>query len=167
MVPSDPERVDLFDADSIPLGRSIRRGEALGPGEYRLVVQVWVRNSRGEFLIQKRGLGLTEAPGLWAATAGWVVLGEDSSECAARELEEELGIRASPNELRMVLSRTVGVTLGSAWLLERDTGLEELSLDPDEVTETTWATEEEIRSMVRKGEFFDYGYEYFAKLFGT
>ena len=163
---SNPERVDLFDADSNPLGRSIRRGEPLGPGEYHLVVQVWVRNSLGEFLIQKRGPGLTEAPGLWAATAGWVVAGEDSSGCAARELEEELGIRASPNELRMVLRRVVGATLGSAWLLDRDARLEELFLDPDEVTETTWATEEEIRSMVRKGEFYDYGDDYFAKLFG-
>ena len=66
----------------------------------------------------------------------------------------------------MVLSRVVGATLGSAWLLDRDARLEELFLDPDEVTETTWATEEEIRSMVRKGEFYDYGDDYFAKLFG-
>ena len=99
MAPSQPERIDLYDAGSNPLGRTVRRGEPLAPGEYHLVVQVWVRNSRGEFLIQKRRLGLDEAPGLWAATAGWVAAGEDSLEGAVRELEEELGIRASPNEL--------------------------------------------------------------------
>ncbi len=65
----------------------------------------------------------------------------------------------------MVLKRAVGTTVGSAWLLERDVPLEELSPDPDEVAETTWATEDEIRSMVRDGEFFDYGDEYFQKLF--
>lgn len=34
MEPNPPERIDLYDAQSKPLGRTIRRGEPLAPDEY-------------------------------------------------------------------------------------------------------------------------------------
>ena len=143
----------------------MRRGEPLAPGEHHLVVQVWVRNSRGEFVIHKRSSQLGEAPRLWATTAGWVTAGEDSLEGALRELEEELDIPADPGDLKEVVRRRIGSTLGTAWLLDRDVPLEELPPGSDEVSGIMWATTVEIVDMVRSGEFFDYGAGYFQRLF--
>lgn len=45
---------DLYDSERNPLGRTHVRGEAFAEGEYYVCVEVWIRNSKGEFLIQKR-----------------------------------------------------------------------------------------------------------------
>ena len=41
------ERVDVYDASRRPPGRVRRRGEAMKPGEYGLVVCVWVCDGAG------------------------------------------------------------------------------------------------------------------------
>lgn len=72
---------------------------------------------------------------------------------------------ADPSDLKEVLKRRVGSTLGTAWLLEQDVRLEKLAPDSDELTGIMWATKAEIMDMVRSGEFFDYGAGYFRRLF--
>lgn len=132
--------------------------------KYYMVVQIWVRNARGELLVQKRRSALEEASGLWATTAGWARAAQDSREAAVGEFGAELGIRASPGELRAVLRRTVDAGLGSAWLL--DLTPEEVVPDPDALTGTLWATEDRMGGMVRDAGFFEYGVEYLDRLFG-
>ena len=54
-----------------------------------------------EVLLQKRGPATTFMAGHWAtAAAGHVELGESVQVAAAREAQEELGIRVSPGDLR-------------------------------------------------------------------
>lgn len=151
---------DLYNCNGEPLGRTISRGEQLKEGEYHLVVQVWVKNPRGEYLIQKR-----TDNGIWATTAGCVVAGENSRSAAIRELVEEVGLRASEHELRQVYHDTSQYALGTAWVLERDATDDEMCLQADEVTETNWANQDVIRKMVDQGVFYDYGTEYFHHVF--
>jgi 8-oxo-dGTP pyrophosphatase MutT (NUDIX family)/ribosomal protein S18 acetylase RimI-like enzyme len=160
------ERFDVYDEGWQPRGKTLRRGEPLAPGEYHLVVQVWVQNSRGEFLIQKRATGLAEAPGQWATTAGWVQAGEAPVETAIRELAEELAVLADASELREVLRNRVGNTLESVWLLV-DEEPPNPSPNPREVSEVRWTDADEIRRMVQSRDFFDYGTDYFERLFGS
>jgi 8-oxo-dGTP pyrophosphatase MutT (NUDIX family) len=153
---------DLYNRNGEPHGRTICRGEPLNEGEYHLVVQVWIKNSRQEYLIQKRADN-----GIWATTAGCVVAGETSRSGAIREVAEELGIRASTHDVRQVYQDQSQSALGTAWLLERDVADEELCLQADEVTETRWVNQEEIRKMVDQGIFYDYGDEYFRHVFAN
>jgi ADP-ribose pyrophosphatase YjhB (NUDIX family) len=52
-----------------------------------------VRDEEGRLLMVKRGPEVTR-PGLWSMPAGYVDYGEDIEAAAARELEEETGLRA-------------------------------------------------------------------------
>lgn len=165
MTLSSRELWDLYDSSGTPLGRTGFRGDPLKEDEFHLVVQVWVRNSFGEYLIQKRSASLASLPGIWATTAGSVLAGESACVGAVRELAEELGIRASEDELNMVLQERVSHSLGTAWLLERDVADAEIRLQEEEVSEVMWASPATIRQMVREGSFYDYGDHYFGLIF--
>lgn len=59
-------------------------------------VHILLFNHRGEVFLQKRSASKDINPGLWdTSAAGHVDYGEDYDQCARRELEEELGIRAA------------------------------------------------------------------------
>lgn len=47
---------DVLDKNGEPTGKTVSRGfkGAFPKGKYHLVVHIWIKNSKGEFLIQKR-----------------------------------------------------------------------------------------------------------------
>ena len=94
------ERWDLRDGEGNPTGETMERGEHLKPGQYHLVVHIWIIDGQGRLLIQKRAAHLKLMPDIWAATGGSAVAGEDSHTAAARELREELGIETAGEDLR-------------------------------------------------------------------
>lgn len=64
------------------------------------VAAVIVRNQEDEFLLVKRGI--EPGKGKWSLPAGFLEIEESAKEAAARELEEETGLRAEPGELEYV-----------------------------------------------------------------
>jgi 8-oxo-dGTP pyrophosphatase MutT (NUDIX family) len=50
-----------------------------------------LENDRNEILLLKRSTDATLGPGLWGFPAGHIEAGETPPQCAARELEEEIG----------------------------------------------------------------------------
>ena len=81
---------DLYDSERKPLNRTHVRGEAFAEGEYYVCAEVWVRNSKGEFLITKRHPD-KKAGNLWEFTGGGTLAGESTRESAIRELQEDKG----------------------------------------------------------------------------
>lgn len=77
------ERWDLRDGEGNPTGETMERGEHLKPGQYHLVVHIWIIDGQGRLLIQKRAAHLKLMPDIWAATGGSAVAGEDSHTAAA------------------------------------------------------------------------------------
>ena len=70
------EKWDLLDGDGRPLGQTLVRGDKLRPGQYHLVVHIWVEDSKGRLLIQKRAPHLKLMPDTWAVTGGSALAGE-------------------------------------------------------------------------------------------
>ena len=64
------ERWDLRDGEGNPTGETMERGEHLKPGQYHLVVHIWIIDGQGRLLIQKRAAHLKLMPDIWAATGG-------------------------------------------------------------------------------------------------
>ena len=63
-------------------------------------VHVWILNSKGEFLIQRRGPYVQTSPNLYEHTAtGHIDSGQTSVQAALKEIEEEVGIHVSSDEL--------------------------------------------------------------------
>ena len=90
---------DLYDSERKPLNRRHLRGEAFEEGEYYVCAEVWVRNSKGEYLITKRHPD-KKAGGLWEFVGGGTLAGETTIRSAVRELREETGISATEEELK-------------------------------------------------------------------
>ena len=86
------ELFDLYDKEGKLLDRTMERGTSNQKGEYHLVVHVWIRNSKGEYLMQQRNKESDPIPNQWASTGGAVTAGEDSIAGAIRETAEELGV---------------------------------------------------------------------------
>ena len=73
-------------------------------GLYHLVITVWLRDSKGRFLMSLRSDKKRWCPGMWEATGGAVDHGESSLEGAVREVREELGIELNPKEGKLIRS---------------------------------------------------------------
>lgn len=57
---------DILDGEGNKTGKTIERGKRMGQDEYHLLVQVWIKNSNGEFLITKRSPNKKLFPNMWA-----------------------------------------------------------------------------------------------------
>ena len=67
------EICDIYDVYGNRTGKTFVRGEPLSNGQYVMVVDVWIVNSRDEILIQKRSeqKRTCPAPGPPTAAASW------------------------------------------------------------------------------------------------
>ena len=84
---------DIFNEKGALTGKTAVRGRGfLKPGEYHLVVHIWVVSGDGRYLIQRRSESKKLMPGEWAATGGAAISGESSFTAAKRELFEELSV---------------------------------------------------------------------------
>lgn len=159
------EKWEILDADGNPTGRVIVRGEPLRAGDYHLVEHIWIVDSKGRLLIQQRNPNLRLMPGMWAATGGSAVAGEDSESAARRELFEELSIRTVPGELVYGGRMRRRNSFTDLWLLYRDIDSTALRLQKEEVAATKWVTVEELITMLGDRSFHHYGTAYFQFVF--
>ena len=57
------EMCDVVDEFGTRTGRAVIRGTELAPGEFHLVVHIWIRDETGEYLIERRAPDLESDPG--------------------------------------------------------------------------------------------------------
>ena len=152
------EKWDIIDEHGNLSGRTVLRGNVrLKPGEYHLVVHIWVVSSDGKILIQRRSDTKKLMPGEWAATGGAAISGEDSFTAAQRELFEELGIMSDKNTLKKALRIKRRNSLLDIWFIKSDVETSKLKLQESEVADSKWVTAEELKVMVENEEFHNYG----------
>ena len=160
------EYIDVYTAQRQLTGRTQERGKTLNEGEYRIVVHAALFNKSGKLLIQQRQPFKKGWPGLWDMTVGGAVTaGETSAQAIVRELEEELGLVWDLQDEPPAL--TVGFDHGfdDIYLLRGEVELSELRLQPEEVAQAKWATQEEVHRMLCDGTFIPYHESLIALLF--
>ena len=69
------EKWDLYTKYRENTGKEHIRGEAIPDGFYHLVVHVWIRNSKGEYLISQRSANRPTFPLMWECAGGSVIEG--------------------------------------------------------------------------------------------
>ncbi len=157
---------DIMNEKGVVTGRTAVRGRTvLRHGEYHLVVHIWVVSSKGNLLIQRRSERRRLMPGEWAATGGSAVSGEDSRTAAARELSEELGIRADEGELHFAARLKRRNSMLDIYFVRCDADATRLRLQRNEVAEVKWVTPDGLREMIERREYHNYGREYFKTVF--
>ena len=138
---------DLYDAERKPLGRTIKRGDAFAEGEYYVCCEIWIRNSEGKFLVTQRHPD-KKAGGLWEFTGGGVLAGETTKQAAVRELDEELGVHADESELSLLEVYRHKNYFMDIFMVQRDVDTTALVLQPEEVVDVKWVSDEELLQMI-------------------
>lgn len=155
------EIVDRYDKKRFPLNKTSERHDKV-PGEYRLSVHVWIINSKGEFLLQKRSPKKKKYPNCWAMHGGGVDTGENTVEAGIRECYEEIGVTLDENDFEFLLSfRHNPLAFVDVYLARKDVDLKDLVLEPKEVCDAKWYTMDEMEAMVKNGEMASIVCNYF------
>ena len=141
---------DVYDENRNPTGKIHKRGTSWAPGEYGVVVCVWVYDGVGHFLLTRRAKGKSFA-GTWENSGGAVQAGESSREAVVRELYEETGIRASPEEFELLDTDRDRNMFYDHYCLKRRVRLKEIVLLPGETDDVMWASFGKIHWMIRTG----------------
>lgn len=144
----------VLDRDGNPTGEAIAKKEfKLHPEMYRLAANIWIMNSRGEFLIQQRAASLNHKPLYWSMTGGSVIYGETSRQAIVREVKEELGIEIDADECQYILRSPSSRVWIDSFFLKKDIALKDLHPSPEEVACVMWATITHIDHLVKQGKF--------------
>ena len=164
----DGAPMELFDEireDGSRTGVVKERGVVHEDGSLHPTVHTWIvrpnDKSGYDLLLQKRSECKDSNPGCWdISSAGHVEAGHGYLESAIRELKEELGIDALPEQLREVGTRRCGFEsefygrpfrdneLSMIYIYEEPVNTAELTLQESEVSETAWMDYKECRRKV-------------------
>ena len=151
---------DILDINKNKTGRIIERGQPMYKGEYHLSVQVWIYNSKGEWLISKRSPEKKASPNMWEACGGAAFSGDDSLTSALREVKEELGLTLAPDKGRLITTAVHenrhppgGSCITDIWIFSHDCPIEDITLQPGETCDARWENADIIHAMIASGDF--------------
>lgn len=140
---------DLYDINSERTGKTYYKGDSIPKGYYPMVVMVVIRNSKGEFLMQKR---VEAKGGDWGVTGGHPKSGETPIEGIITEVKEELGLDFSKDDFIEYDSGCDGKDCYKMYLVNKDINLNDITIQKEELTEVRWFSMEELDNMVSTGE---------------
>ena len=140
---------DIYDKDRNLTGRQHRRGAPWKPGEFGLVVCVWVYDDAGRLLLTRRAPGKSFA-GTWENSGGAAQAGETSRRAICRELREETGILAEEDEFVLLGSDSDRNTHYDFYCLHKNVPLEQVQLQPGETDAAQWADFAQIHRLIRE-----------------
>lgn len=145
------EILDVVDADDLVVG-AMERGEIHGKGLFHRSVHIFVLDEAGRVYLQQRSLAKEEHPGKWDSSAsGHVGQGESYAEAAARELEEEIGLEASPEPLFKVPgSAETGMEHSVLFRVRRKNTDPDPNPDPREILQGRFFQTQEIEAGIAK-----------------
>jgi len=145
---------DVYDSQGNKTGRFKERGSTFDKGEYHLGTALWIINSEGKALLQKRSLTKKYNPGIWALTGGAASAGESSIEACLREVSEEIGLNLQPEDIKLLYRYFGEDCIFDDYITIRDFDIAKAVLQEEEVSELKWFTMEEIKALHGEGQFF-------------
>ncbi len=149
---------DIYDINRNKTGKTVTRGQKTSSDEYHLIVQVWIMNDEGKFLVSKRSPDKDGWPNMWETTGGSAVAGDDSLKTALKEVSEELGVKLTAKGQvvkSFVIQDRDCPCLVDAWLFKENFPLSDIVLQDGETCDVDWLGQEEILRMIDEGTFID------------
>ena len=147
---------DVYDINRKFTGKVFDRhsDKKLEEGEYHIVAEAIIINSKGELLLSKRSEFKNKYPNMWEYTAGSCIKGENSLQAILRELKEELGIVFE--ELDATFYKTLRddntKDFKDIWIFRKNLEIKDLRFTDGEVIDSKWVTIDEFENMINTKE---------------
>lgn len=154
------EIFDIVNEIGQPTGAIATRSQAHAEGLKHRTAHIWVireKNGRKEVLLQKRALNKDSFPGRYdTSSAGHIQAGDEPLESALRELSEELGIQALPDDLKFIGTFPIlyekefhgkmfkDNEVAFVYVYEKDVDIAKLTIQKEELDSVEWFDLEEV-----------------------
>ena len=112
-------------------------------------ISVFVLNSQGQFLLQKRSTNKKYFPNMWALCTGHVENGESPKEAALREVKEELGITVSLDHLYSFASGKFDSQTTYFFSIICNLSSNEFAIQKEELSEVRWFNVDTLINMIK------------------
>jgi isopentenyldiphosphate isomerase len=165
---NDQELIFAVDENNNPVAPVPRKGIHENRIWHR-VTHVWVMNLQKDILVQKRSLAKDLSPGMWEPFFGGHLGPNDNDlDCAAKEVEEEIGLMPEPAELRYFKTHKCEevVEFEAVFIYKWDGSAEQVHFEKEEIDEIKWVPLEEVKQQIlaKSPDWVVRGYE--IELFG-
>ncbi|MFI1101667.1 isopentenyl-diphosphate Delta-isomerase [Streptomyces melanogenes] len=151
--------LELVDESGRTIGTAEKLSAHQAPGKLHRAFSVFLFDSTGKLLLQRRALGKYHSPGVWSNTCcGHPYPGESPFAAAARRTHEELGV--SPSLLAEAGTVRYNHPDPESGLVEQEynhlfVGLVQspVQADPEEVYETAFVSPQELTALHERAPF--------------
>ena len=154
------ELFDVIDSKGNPTGQIVSREKAHAEGIPHRTAHIWIireKEGRVQILLQKRSQNKDSFPGKFdTSSAGHIQAGDEPLESALRELKEELGISAAPEQLHFAGTFPISFAkefhgkmfrdeeIAFVYIYQEPVNTAELVLQTEEVETVQWFDLEEV-----------------------
>ena len=154
------ELFDVIDSKGNPIGQIVSREKAHAEGIPHRTAHIWIireKEGRVQILLQKRSQNKDSFPGKFdTSSAGHIQAGDEPLESALRELKEELGISAVPEQLHFAGTFPISFArefhgkmfrdeeIAFVYIFNEPVNTDELILQTEEVESVQWFDLEEV-----------------------
>ena len=154
------EMLDTFDAWGQATGEVVSRDICHAQGLWHQTVHLWVVDSLGRLLLQRRALDRESNPGRWdISAAGHIISGQSALEAVLRESYEEIGLSISAEDLQYCGRVKHGYD-GPKFINREFQEIYLLQLQPDATSGAMVEYEGEIKIQIQASEVMDFTWVY-------
>ncbi len=149
------EILDIYDNNGNTTGRTIIRGDKnaiLNDNEHVAIAVIFIENSNGEFLIQKRS---ELKGGKYAFTGGHVDSGETPLNAIKREVKEEIGVNISNDLIEEYGFMLYDVPLRYIYYLKKDIDINSIKVQKEEVEYVKNMDLEQINELIETNQMLE------------
>ena len=156
----EEEIFDIVDENGQPTGETVTRSQAHTEGIRHRTAHIWVVRENGdktEVLLQKRAMNKDSFPGRYdTSSAGHIQAGDEPLESAVRELSEELGIQADPDDLHFAGTFPIQYEkefhgkpfkdneIAFVYVYDEEVGIDNLTIQKEEMDSVKWFDLEKV-----------------------
>ncbi|MEI7810241.1 MAG: NUDIX domain-containing protein [bacterium] len=150
------EYIDIYDNEGNLLGKKTRK-ESHENGFWHKTVHVWIINSKGEVLIQKRSTQKENNANKWSGSVGGhISAGDNEINTAIKETEEELNLKLSKEDFveigKIKHSATTGKYINNEiktiYVVKMDLDLNKIKIQKEELSEVKFIKFNELKELI-------------------
>ena len=153
------EPVDILDEQGNQTGQVLMKKQAHDRGLWHPVVHLWIYNSKGQVLLQKRSLNKLVHPGVWdISVGGHAVAGDTPTQAVIKEAREELDLELKAKDLTFIALTKYDEKMPAGWwnrffawtyLTKLDRKASDFKIEKDEISEVKWFEIDEMMKLVK------------------